>query len=103
MPRLVLWRILIEPMGLIWSMKPAPAQRKGLRLLKRDATKPYNVVVNCFDGHVTPRETSLQPLSSAAFQKWYMANGVERIVLKNKRFRGTLFIPPGDGPFPGQY
>ena len=93
----------VEPMGLLWSMKPAPGQNKRLRLLKRDVTKPYNVVVNCFDGHVTPHETPLQPLTSAAFQKWYMAKGVERIVLKNKRFRGTLFIPPGDGPFPGQY
>ena len=94
----------VEPMGLLWSMKPAPGQKKGLRLLKRDVTKPYNVVANCFDGHVTPpHETSLQPLSSTTFQRWYMAEGVKRMVVNNERFRGTLFIPPGDGPFPGQY
>ena len=92
----------VEPMGLLWSMKPAPGQRKGLRLLKRDVTKPYNVVLNSFDGHVTPHKGRLQPLSSGTFQKWYMANGVKRIPVKEGRIRGALFIPPGDGPFPGR-
>ena len=35
----------IEPMGLLWSMKQAPGQKKGLRLYKRDVTKPYNGVL----------------------------------------------------------
>ncbi|KAL9979733.1 hypothetical protein ACROYT_G017440 [Oculina patagonica] len=91
----------VSPMGLLWSMKPAPGQRKGIRLMKSDVTKPYNIVLNCFDGHVTPNESSLQPLSSEAFQKWYMADGVKRIPVREGRIRGTLFIPPGEGPFPG--
>ena len=91
-------------MGLLWSMKQAPGQRTGIRLMKRDVTKPYNITVNCFDGHVTdvtPRETSLQAVSSGTFQKWYMANGVKRIPVRDGRIRWTLFLPPGDGPFPG--
>ena len=91
----------VEAMGLIWSMKPAPGQRKGIRLIKRDVTCPYNIVVNCFDGHVTPKETSQKPLSSGTFQKWYMADGVKRIPVREGRIRGTLFLPPGDEPFPG--
>ena len=91
----------VEPMGLLWSMKQAPGQRTGIRLMKRDVTKPYDITVNCFDGHVTPRETSLQAVSSGTFQKWYMANGVKRIPVREGRIRGTLFLPPGDGPFPG--
>ena len=91
----------VEPMGLLWSMKQAPGQKKGLQLTKRDVTQPYNVIVNCFDGHVTPHETSLQPMSSGTFQKWYMADGVKRIPVREGRIRGTLFLPPGDGPFPG--
>lgn len=88
---------------LIWSMKPAPGQRKGLRLIKRDVTKPFNVELKCFDDHISPSKGSVQqPLSSVTFEKWYMADGVKRVVLNDKRFRGTLFIPPGDGPFPGQ-
>ena len=97
----------VEPMGLLWSMKPAPRQKKGLRLFKRDVTKPYNVALSCFDGHITPQGrqelSSLQLLSSATFQKWYMADGVKRIPVREGRIRGTLFIPPGEGPFPGVY
>ena len=92
----------VSPMGLLWSMKPAPGQRKGIRLMKSDVTKPYNIVLNCFDGHVTPNESSRQPLSSETFQKWHIAEGVKRIPVREGRIRGTLFLPPGDGPFPGK-
>ena len=92
----------VSPMGLLWSMKPAPGQRKGIRLMKLDVTKPYNVEVS-FDDHISPNETPSQPLSSGTFQKWYMAKGVKRSPVREGRFRGTLFIPPGDGPFPGMY
>ena len=82
-------------------MKQAPGQKKGIRLFKRDVTLPFDIIVNCFDGHVIPRETSLQPLSSGTFQKSYMADGVKRVPVREGRIRGTLFLPPGDGPFPG--
>ena len=92
----------VSPMGLLWSMKPAPGQRKGIRLKKSDVTKPYNIILNCFDDHVNPNESSLKPLSSLTFQKWYMAEGVKRIPVREGRIRGTLFLPPGDAPFPGK-
>ena len=92
----------VSPMGLLWSMKPAPGQRKGIRLLKSDVTKPFNIVVNCFDDHVTPSESSLKLLSRATFEKWYITEGVKRIPVREGRIRGTLFIPPGDGPFSGK-
>ncbi|CAH3025453.1 unnamed protein product [Porites evermanni] len=93
----------VEPMGLLWSMKQAPEQKKGLCLFKRDVTKPYNGVLSCFDGHVTPHQEQpeLKPLSSTTFQRWYMADGVKRIPVREGRIRGTLFLPPGEGPFPG--
>ena len=92
----------VSPMGLLWSMKPAPGQRKGIRLMKSDVTKPYNIVLNCFNDHVIPNESSLQPLSRVTFEKWYMAEGVKRIPVREGRIRGALFIPPGDGRFPGK-
>ncbi|XP_078367149.1 bile acid-CoA:amino acid N-acyltransferase-like [Oculina patagonica] len=91
----------VSPMGLLWSMKPAPGQRKGIRLMKSDVTKPYNVELKCFDDHISPNETPSQLLSNVTFQKWYMADGVKRIPVREGRIRGTLFIPAGDGPFPG--
>ena len=92
----------VSPMGLLWSMKPAPGQRKGIKLMKSNVTKPYNIVLSCFDDHVAPSESSLKRLSRATFQKWHMAEGVKRIPVREGRIRGTLFIPPGDGPFPGK-
>ena len=92
----------VSPMGLFWSMKPAPRQTKGTRLMKLDVSKPYNIALSCFDGHINPFESSLQPLSSDTFQKWYMADGVKRIPVREGRIRGTLFLPPGNGPFPGK-
>ena len=32
-----------------------------------------------------------------------MADGVKRIPVGEGRIRGTLFLPPGEGPFPGRY
>ena len=32
-----------------------------------------------------------------------MADGVKRIPVREGRIRGTLFLPPGEGPFPGRY
>ena len=93
----------VEPMGLIWSMKLAPGQRKGTRLIKRDVTKPFEVELKCFGDHISPNEGLHQPLSSVTFEQWYMEDGVKRIVLKDQRLHGTLFIPPGDGPFPGEW
>ena len=93
----------VSPMGLLWSMKPAPGQRKGIPLMKLDVTKPYNVELKCFDDHISLNGAQPQPLSSGTFQKWYMADGVKRIPVREGRIRGTLFLPPGDGPFPGSY
>ena len=95
----------VEPMGLLWSMVPSPGQQRGIRLQKRDVTKPYIVTVDVFDGHLHlggEQESVGEPLTSATFEKSYMKAGVRRIPVREGRVRGTLFIPPGDGPFPGR-
>ena len=71
--------------------------------MKSDVTKPYRVVLDYFDGHTDPQESSsLQPLSSNTFEKGYMADGVKRIPVREGRICGTLFLPPGDRPFSGK-
>ena len=95
----------VEPTGLLWSMKLSPGQRKGIRLLKKDVTKPYIVTLDMFDGHLHlggEQESVGEPLTSATFEKSYMKAGVRRIPVREGRVRGTLFLPPGDGPFPGK-
>lgn len=94
----------IDPMGLLWSMQLSPGQRKGLRLSKKDVTKPYCVQLQLFDGHVedVANAEDLQPITTVTFEKWYMTDGVRRIPVRDGRLRGTLFLPPGKGPFPGK-
>ena len=91
-------------------MIQAPGQKKGLRLAKKDVTKPYVIQLNCFNGHLSPEEgfvnslkrTDLQPIVSSSLEKTYIADGVQKIPVREGRVRGTLFLPPGNGPFPGQ-
>lgn len=94
----------VDPMGLLWSMQLSPGQRKGIRLSKKDVTKPFFVLLQLFDGHVenVGHAEDLQPITSVTFEKWYMRNGVRRIPVRDGRLRGTMFLPPGKGPFPGK-
>ncbi|XP_078089464.1 acyl-coenzyme A thioesterase 1-like [Mustelus asterias] len=89
----------IQPMGLLWSLSP---QTPFTRLVKRDvASSPLSVHIQVFDGHCSLEQLTHQPLATATNQRWFMKEGVSRIPVREGRVRGTLFIPPGTGPFPG--
>nr|XP_020512032.1 bile acid-CoA:amino acid N-acyltransferase-like [Labrus bergylta] len=90
-----------EAMGLLWSMRPEPGSRTGLRLRKREVTSPMLVHISVYSGHITEGFRKQSPLASVPTERWYMAPGVQRIEIKEKGVRGTFFIPPGPGPFPG--
>ncbi|XP_060886411.1 bile acid-CoA:amino acid N-acyltransferase-like [Labrus mixtus] len=90
-----------EAMGLLWSMRPEPGSRTGLRLRKREVTSPMLVHISVYSGHITEGFRKQSPLASVLTERWYMAPGVQRIEIKEKGVQGTFFIPPGPGPFPG--
>ncbi|XP_037616541.1 peroxisomal succinyl-coenzyme A thioesterase-like isoform X1 [Sebastes umbrosus] len=90
-----------EAMGLLWSMRPVPGSRKGLRLRKMNICSPLLVNISVYSGHVVEGFREQAPLASSLTERWYMGPGVQRIEIKEKGVRGTLFIPPGPGPFPG--
>uniref|UniRef100_F7C1U8 Bile acid-CoA:amino acid N-acyltransferase n=1 Tax=Monodelphis domestica TaxID=13616 RepID=F7C1U8_MONDO len=89
----------IHPMGLFWSMKP---KKMLSRLLKRDViNSPFLVHLSVYD-ITKPFSSSPDSLmASETVERWYSTPGVQRIQLKEGRVRGALFLPPGDGPFPG--
>ncbi|XP_067894471.1 acyl-coenzyme A thioesterase 1-like [Heterodontus francisci] len=88
-----------EPMGLFWSLSP---RTPFTRLVKRDvATSPLSVHIEVFDGHGTLEQLPEQPLAVAVNERWFMKEGVTRIPVREGRVRGVLFVPPGNGPFPG--
>ncbi|GLD48233.1 acyl-coenzyme A thioesterase 4-like isoform X1 [Lates japonicus] len=88
-----------EPMGLLWSMRPVPGSRKGLRLRKMNVCTPMLMDISVYSRHEGFRDQA--PLASVLIERWYMAPGVRRIDIRERGVRGTLFIPPGPGPFPG--
>ncbi|XP_035383772.1 peroxisomal succinyl-coenzyme A thioesterase-like isoform X1 [Electrophorus electricus] len=91
----------VEAMGLMWSLRPVPGSRTGLRFRKKDVLSPLVFHISVHDGHVSQGFTQLTPLESLVIERWYMAPGVRRFDIRERGVRGTLFIPPGPGPFPG--
>ncbi|XP_077408508.1 acyl-coenzyme A thioesterase 1-like [Vanacampus margaritifer] len=82
----------VEPMGLWWSMAPETPHRK---LVKKNVVTPTVVEIaahNVVTGEMIASETN---------QREYMMEGMRRIPVREGRVRGVLFIPPGEGPFPG--
>ncbi|KAM8908393.1 acyl-coenzyme A thioesterase 1-like isoform 2-T2 [Spinachia spinachia] len=90
-----------EAMGLLWSMRPVPGSREGLRLRKMNVCTPQLVHISVYDGHAQEGFTERPPLASVLSERWFVAPGVRRVEVREKGVRGTLFIPPGPGPFPG--
>ncbi|CAO2580758.1 Acyl-coenzyme A amino acid N-acyltransferase 2 [Lemmus lemmus] len=89
----------VHPMGLFWSLKP---EKFLSRLAKKDVNIPYQVHIELSEPHFPVKGIVISPpLDSLTLERWYMAPSVTRIPVKEGRLRGALFLPPGEGPFPG--
>ncbi|KAJ6667319.1 hypothetical protein lerEdw1_017297 [Lerista edwardsae] len=84
----------VEPMGLLWSLA---SQSPNKRLAKRDVLNPFRVTYAVHEG----RGADGRVLDTCTSERWFLAEGVERIPVREGRLRATLFLPPGPGPFPG--
>ncbi|KAJ6657109.1 hypothetical protein lerEdw1_002855 [Lerista edwardsae] len=89
----------VQPMGLFWFLKP---EKPFARLLKRDVINtPYKVHLQVFSFLQLCFLNQDQPLASQTVERWYSAPGMQRIPVRHGRIRGALFLPSGQGPFPG--
>ena len=77
----------VQPMGLLWSMRPNPLHK---RLLK---TKSLNPHVVKFSVHEEEEEGRM--LAEATNERLLIADGVSRLTVKEGNVRGVLFTPPG--------
>ncbi|KAK7480356.1 hypothetical protein BaRGS_00028403 [Batillaria attramentaria] len=98
----------VEPMGLFWSLAAVPGHPPNIRLMWKDVNKPCDIQLTVFSDHITPDERSVSraaveptPLCTTTASRFIKAADVRRIEIREGRVRGTLFLPPGDGPFPG--
>ena len=65
------------------------------RFRKKDVYKPLDVHISLYEGHLTEGFKQKHPLVSVVAQRWYTAPGVQRVDVREKELKGTLFIPPG--------
>lgn len=87
------------PMGLFWALKPVIP---FLRLIKRDVMgSPFSVHLELYPSLVVNPIPEESPAATKVIERWYAAPGVQRILIREGRVRGALFLPPGEGPFPG--
>ncbi|KAI5232049.1 Acyl-Coenzyme A Thioesterase 2 [Manis pentadactyla] len=85
----------LEPMGLHWALEP---EKPLLRLVKRDVRTPMAVELEVLDGH---EQEAGRLLGHAVHERVFLGPGVRREPVRAGRVRGTLFLPPEPGPFPG--
>ncbi|XP_039548458.1 acyl-coenzyme A thioesterase 6-like [Pimephales promelas] len=80
----------VEPMGLFWALK---ADVVSSKFALTDVTRTQLVDLECVsDDKVIAKVTN---------ERHCIADGIRRIPVTEGRIRGTLFMPPGKGPFPG--
>ncbi|KAJ6667224.1 hypothetical protein lerEdw1_017202 [Lerista edwardsae] len=84
----------LDPMGLLWSLTPQTPFR---RLVKRDVQRPFVLDLEVREGD----GDSGRLLATGSHERHFLREGVERVPVREGRTRATLFLPPGDGPFPG--
>jgi dienelactone hydrolase len=87
----------VESMGLIWSMALAPDEaRQGVPFIRRQPT-PIDVE---FSANAADAAETDGARASQHVERLLVADGVERIVVREDGLVGTLFVPPGPGPHP---
>nr|XP_057942357.1 peroxisomal succinyl-coenzyme A thioesterase-like isoform X2 [Doryrhamphus excisus]XP_057942358.1 peroxisomal succinyl-coenzyme A thioesterase-like isoform X2 [Doryrhamphus excisus] len=91
----------VEQMGLMWSLRPVPGSKPGLRLRKMNVETPMEFTISVHGGYITEGFMDRVALASQVVERWYMAPGVRRIPVTENGLSATLFLPSGSGPFPG--
>uniref|UniRef100_A0A3Q1G2L6 BAAT/Acyl-CoA thioester hydrolase C-terminal domain-containing protein n=1 Tax=Acanthochromis polyacanthus TaxID=80966 RepID=A0A3Q1G2L6_9TELE len=81
----------VEPMGLLWSMKPDTLHS---RFAKTNFLTPKTVILSVHD------EDDGRMLTEVTNERFLIGNGVSRVPIKEGNICGALFMPPGGGPFP---
>src|SRR5581483_11081212 len=79
-----------DPMGLIWSMTPVDQPRVNGAI--KNGLQPTILTLSA--------ETDGEH-AEAQVERLFIADGVRRVPVREAGLAGTLFLPPGAGPFPG--
>ncbi|XP_071484627.1 acyl-coenzyme A amino acid N-acyltransferase 2-like [Diadema antillarum] len=84
----------LEPAGLLWSLKSSyQAADFYPRFAKVDTAKPFVYHLDLLDGRGDGFDHTLPTLASTSFERWYLADYVERTPAKMGRAEGVWYIP----------
>ncbi|XP_008303404.1 acyl-coenzyme A thioesterase 1-like [Stegastes partitus] len=86
----------VEPMGLLWSMKPDTLHK---RFIKTNSLIPHVVKFSVHEEEEEEEEEG-RMLAEVINERFLIGDGVSRLPVKEGNIRGVLFTPPGSGPFP---
>ena len=81
----------VEAMGLFWSMKPVDSPMVNGAI--KNTVAPTTVAITA--------EVNGAQVAAVEIERLFAADGVERLPIREDGLVGTLFLPAGDGPFPG--
>ncbi|KAK7130242.1 hypothetical protein R3I93_019767 [Phoxinus phoxinus] len=82
-------------------MRPVPGSQQGLRIRKMDVFTATLVHISVYSEHLSEGFSQKTPLATSVVERWHVAPGVKRINIREEEVQGTLFLPPGPGPYPG--
>nr|XP_054766061.1 acyl-coenzyme A amino acid N-acyltransferase 1-like [Lytechinus pictus] len=83
----------IEPMGLLWSLEPAPEDAsKRPRLVKLNVQKPFIYTFQLIDD-----DDENKLMHSTSVERWYLASYVERHLAQHGTADGCLYLPQKKG------
>lgn len=82
-------------------MKPVTEDDRDDLLRKRDVTTPLKVTIDFYSGRNEGKLEERDKQANVTILRCYMGAGVTRHEVESHGFYGTLFLPPGEGPFPG--
>lgn len=89
----------VLPMGLFWTLTSV---KPFHRLMKRNVMdSPLQVTLDVYDSVQMSPAPGVEPLASRTVERWFVTPGIQRTQIREGRVRGALFIPAGEGPFPG--
>ena len=80
-------------MGLFWSMSPVDTPKVNGAV--KNGVRPSIVMLTA--------ESAGTRLASTEVERLFAADGVERLPVREQGLTGTLFLPAGEGPFPGVF
>lgn len=90
----------VFPAGLLTTLAPAPHEFQSHRLFRRNTSLPWKIQVSVLNAHQPPG-TKAEVMAKVEMERLLMGPGVRRLPVREGRVRGALYLPPGDGPFPG--